>query len=71
MKKLTVKTQTITDIKGKQLLYAIIGDGTGQVIMNIGQKTYDNLNALLNQAEIPNLEEQKPKENASKVDNKK
>lgn len=37
-----------TDIRGKEQLYLIIGEGEKKVVINIGQRTFDAVNKLNN-----------------------
>lgn len=37
-----VEAVEMTDIRGKKLLYIVIGEGEEKLIINVGEKTYKN-----------------------------
>lgn len=45
-----MKTEAIkhTDVRGKEQLYIKISEGDKQVIINVGQKTYEAVHNLIN-----------------------
>lgn len=47
MKTITVQLKQMKDIRGKIQLYLIIDSDEDRVIINIGKKTYDRINQLL------------------------
>lgn len=47
-KKINVDVEKIIDVRKKELLYLIIGDYPDEIIINVGKKTFDNVNKLLN-----------------------
>lgn len=51
MEILTIKHK---DVKGKELLYLKIKNEYGEVLLNIGQKSFDNISELLNKKEVNN-----------------
>ena len=51
MEILTIKHK---DVKGKDLLYLKIKNEYGEVLLNIGQKSFDNISELLNKKEVNN-----------------
>lgn len=48
-----VNTVTITDVREKKQLYLIIGEGEAKVIINVGEKTFNAVNKLI-EADIVN-----------------
>lgn len=57
MKKLVnVEAKALADIRGKELLYVIIGE-ENKVIINVGQKTYDQVKELLEKTARPAAEQ--------------
>lgn len=48
MKKLiAVEAKSMLDIRNKELLYLIVGEFEKQVIINVGQKTFDSVKDLI------------------------
>lgn len=48
-----VEAVKMTDIREKELLYLIVGEGNGKVIINVGQKTFDTVEKLLENTARP------------------
>lgn len=51
MKQLTVTATKIKNIKDDELLYVVIGEGANKVIINVGKKTWDAVDKLINPKE--------------------
>lgn len=51
-----VETVKMTDIREKELLYLVVGEGSGKVIINVGQKTFDTVESLLEHTARPNVD---------------
>lgn len=49
MEQIKVETKAILDIRGKELKYVIITKGKETVIINVGDKTYENTKNVINQ----------------------
>lgn len=46
-KTLSVEAKRHNDIRGKELLYLLIGEGKDQIAINVGQKTFDSVAELI------------------------
>lgn len=59
MKKLiAVEAKSMLDIRSKELLYLIVGeDSKTQVIINVGQKTFDSVKDLIERTGRPQVQE--------------
>lgn len=46
-KKISVEAKSITDIRGKEQTYLLLGEDGNKVIINVGEKTFKNVKTLL------------------------
>lgn len=46
MKKITAEAIQHIDVRGKKLYYLKLTDGTTEILINVGQKTYDSVTAM-------------------------
>lgn len=51
MKEIKVMAVKIKNIKDEELLYVIIGDTANKVIINVGKKTWEAVDKLINPKE--------------------
>lgn len=61
----TLKTVKHKDVRGNELLYIIASNGSTDVIINVGQKTFDAISALTQEPKHSTIagqaSDQKPK----------
>lgn len=53
MAKPTVVALAHKDVKGKELYYLKVVSGSQELIINVGQKTYETVKAMESQTELP------------------
>lgn len=56
MKTVLIETKEITDVRNKKLKYLIISDGTKELIINVGEKTYTQAELLEDLIKTPENE---------------
>lgn len=60
MKETLVRAVEFTDVRGNKQKYIMIGDVSKQVIINVGEKTYEGVKKLMDEA-IEEKEEEVPR----------
>ena len=58
---MTVKATKLKDIRDKEQLYIVIGDAEQKVVINVGKKTFDAVEKLLNSSVEKKTETKKEK----------
>lgn len=58
MKKLNVRVQEITNIKGGKLKYLVVNDGEEDVIISVGEKTYNGVKQMIEKGETVTVTEE-------------
>lgn len=61
MKKVTAEAIEHKDVRGNILYYLKLTDGSSELLINVGKKTYESVSLMTKQAALPIEEPQKPK----------
>lgn len=59
MKKITIETIEHKDVRGNKLLYLKISNGNTDILINVGQKTFDSVKAITSEKEEKTEEQKK------------